>query len=397
MFTSENKLSVIQKDVNELLSQSPDNEHTVAEYQKIYKRIRNHHHPDLVQYAIDKTLERNSFYRYKAAYQLCLAKEIDLQIRSFYENQDKSLLDEIIQNHIELKRIAPSIVNPNESPNVLSWKNNLSLYPADEIAHERKRKKIKHRRKGKKHSIKDLPEGWQINVFKALDKIDRAPFAVTALTGCRPSELENSVLISLDKDTGFITFEIKGAKFSDSKKKGQKIRWLTFDPCKNPLAKGLHQAMLNEDIGVGTIQIRTKIGSRGKKVVGELTPEKRIRQFSDRVRYAMQQKLGYTNISPYSVRHQAASDFKKSFDREKDIAVALGHRSARMKDHYGSPLYNKGCHGIVSVGGTHADLVNSHDYELTRRGFERFIQKKIKTKGPTDLILKPEKPAKRIS
>ncbi|MGM0532095.1 MAG: site-specific integrase [Bacteroidota bacterium] len=84
------------------------------------------------------------------------------------------------------------------------------------------------------------------------------------------------------------------------------------------------------------------------------SPKKITDRLFRAIRYACQ-KAGqkFNEVSPYSFRHQVASDLKKEGHDQEKIAAFLGHRTVRMQQNYGFRGQGKGSTGIVKVDASH--------------------------------------------
>lgn len=186
----------------------------------------------------------------------------------------------------------------------------------------------KIRRRSKKVSLVGLPKDWRIifldragNGQKGRPSQYYAAMSVMAACGCRPSELELGVLVSVDGRGENLIFSIQGAKVTD--KNGQRWREVTVSldsPLSSRAVLGLVQApakALNDAV----VRI-------GKKVFPNRGP--------------------IWQISPYSFRHAIAGDFKFSGSSEAEVSAALGHRSTLTKAFYG-PRRGPGGQRLVAV------------------------------------------------
>jgi integrase len=391
-------LSEIQKRTSDLLQYLPTNKKTIKKYKQIYKNIRLQPGHDLVQYAIDHTLEENTFYQYKAGYQYFLAKEIDRQIENFKADPTDESYREIELEYQDFTDLCLRTVDPDLDPQApddycssQEYKNKgnkeFSLYPREEVIEERKKQGSKRRKKGKKHSICRLQKDWQLHVMENLEEADQMPFLLSALTGCRPAELDKKVEISKVPSTGFVKLRILGAKLS--KRKGQEWREITFDPGKNLFARILEDKLSHGELIPKDLKIKekqTKKGPGGKKRWENKRPlddDQRIQAYCDRVRYVMQRKLGMTRVSPYSVRHQAASDFKMVIKDPRDISKMLGHRSFRMIDHYGRSSYGRGGQGVIEVDAAHKVIIKTHQLDYMAEVKDTGSDQEPRTNSPS--------------
>lgn len=185
------------------------------------------------------------------------------------------------------------------------------------------------RKTSKRRSLSRLPDDWREQLIGALKEHDRVPAVVLALTGCRPAEYRAGVLF--ERQGQDLVATIFGAKVSELTGGGQIQRQLTFD-ASDPLARWLldHPAWQDGRLGAG----------------GDLGAwRKRFTRAAER--------LGFKKISPYSLRHQFSGDQKARGWNDNRLSQALGHTSARMRQHYGHTEQGRGGgRGLKSVAAT---------------------------------------------
>lgn len=188
----------------------------------------------------------------------------------------------------------------------------------------------KSRKTSKRQSLARLPNDWREQLIGALKEGDRLPAVVLALTGCRPAEYQAGILF--ERNGTELVATIFGAKVSTFTGGGQAQRQLTFDDS-DPLARWLlnHPAWQHDRLGAG----------------GDLGAwRKRFTRTAAR--------LGFKKISPYSMRHQFSGDQKARGWNDDRLSQALGHTSARMRQHYGHSEQGRGGggRGLKSVTAT---------------------------------------------
>jgi len=177
------------------------------------------------------------------------------------------------------------------------------------------------RRQTKRVDLQKLPEDWREQLVDRLPKY-RFQTAVTALSGCRPAELVAGIEISIED--GHLVALIKGAKVGTTS--GQEWRALHWKmPSKNPLA----------------VMLENFARESGGRVVIQ-TPN--ARAFSGAVREAGKRAFPYfpRTITPYSFRHQFASDLKAAELPGHEISKALGHSADKTKGSYGIFDFGRG-------------------------------------------------------
>ena len=344
-------LADIDNYVSGLVDNYPKNVNTRVEYAKIFNRITNDYDYDLVQYSIDNPLSKSAFYKYKASLQYGLAFSIKAYIKEYQESSSEADYEQVLYLFDVLKGYDPKI---GTKLDVESWKNQKSLYPADQIRikkgvqKESEEKPLRQKRTSKRNSIKGQSPGWQWLVCQQVCKGYRLPSLVLALTGCRPAEVGNG--IELFMEDGLLMCQIKGVKFSDTK--GHETRTIGFDPADSSVAGFLADAIKKSKTGNHIIELPDGNSANS------------VRRFGDKVRYAAQRKLGFKEISAYSFRHQVASDLRKEGFSAMDLAMMLGHRTTRMRKHYGLKTYgNSGGNGIRHLDASQKDLIKRTFHE----------------------------------
>lgn len=179
------------------------------------------------------------------------------------------------------------------------------------------------RRESKKKDLWKLPTEWREILAKRMPRY-REAVAITALCGCRPQELANGVTVSvLD---GELKIRILGVKVG--KDSGQEWRELVWKlPSENPLAILLGRVVMQ------------KVGVKGGQIIAKIDDP---RAFSGAVRAAGCRAFpGFPHaITPYSMRHQVASDMKNA-GLGDDISAALGHAVSDTRSGYGA--WELGC------------------------------------------------------
>lgn len=138
--------------------------------------------------------------------------------------------------------------------------------------------------------------------------------------------------------TGALCVRIPGAKVNDTKSAGQPVRVLKIDADTNA-GRALIEAMN----GAGKIHVQRAARRISKDFL------------------AIRPKLprGWT-VSAYSFRHQAAANMKADLDDPAKVAKAMGHRSTRSQQRYGT----KG--QAQSGGGAVLDAKATHQPKETR-------------------------------
>lgn len=188
-----------------------------------------------------------------------------------------------------------------------------------------------------------------IKVCEKMPSEYKTPALILALTGCRSAEIGKGVQISIDHND-LIECKINGVKVS--KNKGHEERTIVFDPDANIFAEILKAVLVDH----------LKVKSKTFYLPGGSSFDA-VRIFGDRIRYAAQKHLGLKGVSAYSFRHQFASDLRMSGFDQIDMAMALGHKTTRMRKHYGLQMYGKGGRGIYFIDASEKDFIRQTVHE----------------------------------
>ena len=208
----------------------------------------------------------------------------------------------------------------------------------------------KSTRKGSKaKSLRDLPSDWIGQLVEGMTTSEDSLLTATAaITGCRPEELRKGVALRL-RDDGRIDAEILGSKVSDRTDGGQDWRLMAIDPTVSLGhlgARYLYDAFEGNSERTPRRSFLARPGKNAPKT--QLVVTTQGRGWQQRMTRIAKQ-LGFTGVSPYTLRHDFATRIRSSTGNTDDLSAALGHRSARMKRHYGSRRKGGGAHGISQI------------------------------------------------
>lgn len=298
-----------------ILSHTKDNSIETNEHMlKIFNRL--YAYGGLLAYFEHNKLKKTTYYKYKAAYQHGAA----LKIRSLLNSADK-LEKEDQERSKEYRKEALALAEEVDSLSPDYEKKHLELGSPANTPRPYTDKKIE----GKRKSLKGLPKDWIGQLIGVLPIQHQNAALLMAVTGCRPVELKNGVLLELvDDDRLRIT--IKGAKYKKNKQ-GQKERVLTIASWTVP---GLFNLAYEQPREIW---------------ISRESYRKAVRRAID--------KLGFKGVSPYSFRHQFAADLKAELGTNwthEDLAKALGHITDRCQQYYGHPNQKRGGgSGILNV------------------------------------------------
>lgn len=174
---------------------------------------------------------------------------------------------------------------------------------------------------------------------------------MASLTGCRPAELCNGVVVSYRNDglEKVLTFKIKGAKLTELS--GQEWREIIYR-ASNPeglLANAITLVQLCDK----TISIESPVNFAVeiRRIAKEIFPGHK------------------KSVTAYCFRHQFTADLKASGDGDV-VSLALGHRSLKTKKVYGQRGQKRGKPYDISVNTFHdislpiASAKNGGSYEI---------------------------------
>jgi integrase len=282
---------------------------TAADYDRVYGHMmRTHSTPD------DAT-SRSAYYRRRAALLFVCSQ----QAREALRARDRAAFGspERLDALSELKRLAsifsryppdPEKTHSTEVTNHRTWSDIRSQLEA--VGHH----PTSHsKRRGLGALVRR--KGWQTELFAQVTDKYRAAVAVLLLTGVRPAELAQGVVVRVVADD--LEISVPGAKLSTMR--GQPLRTLLVK-CDSPYAK--HLALLAGN--------------------SEITISADAKRLCDTVRKAGRCAFPrmHGTVSPYSLRHAVASALKAAGIDPDGIAQVLGHQATRSQQSYGMS-----CHG----------------------------------------------------
>lgn len=170
-------------------------------------------------------------------------------------------------------------------------------------------------RQGRVKSLSRLREGWQETLHSNLSDKWKSAFAIMAMTGCRPAEL-NGLEIHPTEQEGVFRFRIEGRKVTEFA--GQPWRELTIDVRGAAYGQALMAEIGNEP---GRLEIKETAQAITKAVTRAAQRAKLIR-------------LDQT-LPAYACRNAMASSMKGQGWPIDKISAALGHSSDECQKFYG--------------------------------------------------------------
>lgn len=173
----------------------------------------------------------------------------------------------------------------------------------------------RQRRVGRVSALRRVREGWQEEIYSHLSEKWQPAFAIMALTGCRPAELDGLQIFPTENE-GVLRFIIEGRKVTELA--GQEWRELTIDVRGAAYGRSLMAEIGNEP---GRLEI-------------EVTPQAITKAVTRAAQRAKLIRLNQT-LPGYACRNAMASKMKEEGWPMDQVAAALGHSSDQCQKFYG--------------------------------------------------------------
>lgn len=288
-------------------------EETAEQYRALLNsKIKNNPNADLVSHLL-QCGTKNSFDKTRSAIRFCIAEEI-MKITKESDTARKNKNYELMKKKtIEAYEKYFLFEREFLSDSKIVW---------GDISHNRKPSASKKKTMNSVATIK--------NVFGNLkskpDLMDRYGMilSISALTGCRPAEVQKEIEITLSDK--LIHISISGAKVGEDR--GQEVRKISFN---------INDYQNDEQMNY---------------ILSKFTNEnKSLKYQCDKKDYNALRQYLYINhpgFSLYTLRHRVASQLKKEGLPEQEIAGFLGHRTVRSQENYG---YARSASKGLSVAG----------------------------------------------
>jgi integrase len=287
---------------------SAPGERTVVDYEKQATRMLASGDPWA---AAAKTTKRSTWLKRKSA----LLFVAGHQVEGFLKSQDR--LQRIAnKDPAVMKEWASQVVQLHQWTQVLATKPTTD--PLLKV----------ERRQSKRAGLSKLPQDWREQLAKRLPKW-RMPYLIAVCTGARPFEIGHGVELKIEGVELVAT--IKGAKAGPySGQKIRELRW-TIEKDMPELVRQLAK------------EVRTAGGCLVVDYSGRNNPDP-AKAFSGAMRQAAKRAFpGHKlTLTPYSLRHAAASDLKNSELSDAQQSAALGHQVTETKGTYGHQRIAKG-------------------------------------------------------
>ena len=205
----------------------------------------------------------------------------------------------------------------------------------------------------KRYGLSKLDPEWREKIFASLhSKRLKLAVAVLSSSGCRPSELENGVIVRIKNEQ--LELGIFGSKVNMETGRGQPLRLLVVDQYSLWGRFLMIEAYSHEGQYMTVKYDAGGISQRLREKSREIWPRRK------------------TLISAYSYRHFLGKAMKESGEGVEKIAATLGHATDFSQTCYGRAGSSKKCagqHGIVAANATNAIR---HSPKTDR--LERFIK-----------------------
>lgn len=290
----------LKRQVSNSLSQQ-----TIKEYESEAKRLIVKSQSDInkILPAIRDTKSKSTYQRRKAAIKYVLMQVLERQVR-LQDKAQRGQHKEDFYRHIEVINGTLKILN--------TIVNNTDAEPLEST----------RRRRSKRQDLHKLPPNWRDQMAEQAESGKyKIPYLVSAISGCRPGELEKGVKVIFSSDELTIRID-SGIKVTESK--GQPWREMRYalGDRNHPLVRRLIDALQTEHQAVSGSTVvfiekqtnfRAAMCSMGKK----LWPNG-------------------PRVTPYCLRHAFGSDLKRAAHlSQDDVSAAMGHCVNKTASYYG--------------------------------------------------------------
>ncbi|NWB64308.1 hypothetical protein [Pseudomonas sp. F1002] len=332
-------------------NQTPNaiSEQTIKGYESEAQRLLTKCESDInkILPAIRDTKSKSTYHRRKAAIKYVLMRVLEKQVRL----QDKAQRDRHIEDfhrHIEVingtLRMLDTIGKSTDA------------WPLETT----------RRRRSKRQDLHRLPPNWrELMADKTEHGKYKIPYLVSAISGCRPSELEKGVKVTFSGAELLIRID-SGIKVTENK--GQPWREIRYslNNDNHPLVRRLIQALTSDQ----------QTSSCSVTIFIE-------KQTNFRAAMTAAGKTLWPNgprVTPYCLRHAFGSDLKRSRNiTQNEISAAMGHCVNKTASYYGQsqigksgatglePCLIKAARPILQTRSPHPESKRSQSYEGTQR------------------------------
>lgn len=180
-----------------------------------------------------------------------------------------------------------------------------------------------HQKKSKRGSLYGLPMDWRERLRDEIAQKHRFHYEIMAVTGCRPEELRRGFRLRALANN-ILEVTLQGAKTSGLTQGGQAWRTMCF---RGGMARSICELVKSHG---GVLVPPLVVGLGLQKAIS-----------------AASKRLGYKNVSAYSLRHAFSADLKERGVHGDLVSLALGHVSRASKSHYGTARQGRGARSVL--------------------------------------------------
>ncbi|ACS80790.1 tyrosine-type recombinase/integrase [Maridesulfovibrio salexigens] len=291
---------------------------TLTDYRRAIKLLENHtpqEYRSLSAFKKGTPISKSRYRLLKAAYQFGCAERLLSYLKQAEELSNAG--DFAYGNALKAKAYIESARLLKQAPDYERQRFRQKLgaaHPA--VATEISSKKHSKRRFVGKLN-KEFPDReWQFKILEELPDHHTFSYTLLALTGLRPSELQNGV--SLKNIDGFLHVKIEGAKITNFA--GQPWREMVFNPKQDEFAYMVYESVQ---------------AAGGSDIWLQPYSQQALRKSHSK---AVEKALGSkwkNKVSLYTHRHALSADLKAAGYNPEKIALAMGHSSDRSQAYYG--------------------------------------------------------------
>ncbi len=299
-------------------------EQTIKEYESEAKRLFAKSQSDINEIlpAIQDTKSKSTYHRRKAAIKYVLMQVLERQVR-LQDKAQQGKHTEDFHRHIEVingtLRMLDTIAKSTDD------------WPQETI----------RKRRSKRQDLHRLPSNWRdLMADKTENGKYKIPYLVSAISGCRPGELEKGVKVTFSSTELLVRID-SGIKVTENKgQPWREIRYLLNDHS-HPLVSRLIEAL----------QADHQASSGGAIISIE-------KQTNFRAAMTAAGKKLWPNgprVTPYCLRHAFGSDLKRSAHLNRDeVSAAMGHCVNKTLSYYGQFQIGRSGGSDVSPSSVHA-------------------------------------------
>ncbi|HBN5914632.1 TPA: site-specific integrase [Escherichia coli] len=341
--------------IKEILSEYKSNpsEKTKEQYRNVFNRLikdpRNK--GSALSIMLLNANSRASFDLYRSAFRFCMAEIIEKKRKE--SEYYRSIKDYDSMKKSTMEALKLSVVFQYQ------FLSHEKITFSDVKTKDNYKKQVR----SKKKDLKNLVEySDMVNSLNPIQKEKYSiPLTIYGLFGIRPAELQKGIKLACEEEDGkkVVFAEIEGAKVN--KIKGQEKRY-----CK----------IFLDTENSADMEFFDFVRSNGGKLNYSQT-----KQNYESLRKLM--KRNFKGASPYSYRHQVASDMKASGLDKNTIATFLGHSNDKSQAHYGYKQHGRSKGKVLGAKGTKPIKENATNYQdyQQKKSFTHKLKSALNTIG----------------